>query len=349
MGDEGRRRREADVADPFEILSDEERRVLRRARPPRWISPMLATLTRDTFSDPEWLYERKLDGVRCLVFRRPRALRLLSRNRTQMNETYPELVEELEQQACGDFVADGEIVAFEGRRTSFSRLQQRIGIHDPEQARRSGVVVYLYLFDLLHLEGLDLSKLGLRSRKRLLKRALSFGGHLRFTPHRVGRGEAYLEEACRKGWEGLIAKRASSTYEHSRSRAWLKFKCGNRQELVIGGYTDPRGSRKGFGALLVGYYEGGRLRYAGKVGTGYDDQLLEELGERLGGMERRSAPFAEEPRERGVHWVSPKLVAEIGFTEWTEDGKLRHPRFLGLREDKAAKQVRRERARPAPL
>jgi bifunctional non-homologous end joining protein LigD len=310
---------------------------------------MLATLTHDTFSDPEWLYERKLDGVRCLVFRRGRRLRLRSRNRKEMNGTYPELVEELGKVPCDDFVVDGEIVAFEGHRTSFSRLQQRIGIRDPEEARRSGVAVYLYLFDVLHLEGRDVTKLPLRDRKRLLKRALSFGGHLRFTPHRVGDGEAYLEEACAKGWEGLIAKRASSVYQHSRSKAWLKFKCGNRQEFVIGGYTDPKGSRRGFGALLVGHYEGDALRYAGKVGTGYDDALLETLRERLEGMERKTCPFDETPREKGAHWVSPSLVGEVGFTEWTGDGKLRHPRFLGLRPDKSPKRVKRERARPAPV
>lgn len=311
---------------------------------------MLATLTHDTFSDPEWIYERKLDGVRCLAFRQGERVRLLSRNRKPMNDTYPELVEALGKQACTDFVADGEIVAFEGNRTSFSRLQQRIGIRDPDEARRMGVGVYLYLFDLLHLDGHDTTQLALHDRKRLLKRALSFGGHVRFTPHRVEAGEEALEEACRKGWEGLIAKRAASRYVHSRSREWLKLKCGNRQELVIGGYTDPKGSRVGFGALLVGYYdEDGALRYAGKVGTGYDDAFLEAFGRRLAGLERETCPFAREPRAKGVHWVSPHFVGEVGFTEWTKDGRLRHPRFLGLREDKSPKHVTRERAKPAPV
>lgn len=309
---------------------------------------MLATLTHDTFSDRAWLYERKLDGVRCLAFRRGTRLRLISRNRKEMNDSFPELIEALEEQPCDDFIVDGEIVAFEGPRTSFSRLQQRIGIRDPDEARRSGVAVYLYLFDVLHLESHDVTRLALRQRKRLLKRALSFGGRVRFTPHRRRDGEAYLEEACSKGWEGLIAKRADSVYRHSRSRDWLKFKCGNRQELVIGGYTDPKGRRVGFGALLVGYYEDGALRYAGKVGTGYDDRMLEELARRLQGLERKTCPFAQTPREKRVHWVSPKLVGEVGFTEWTRDGRLRHPRFRGLREDKSPKQVRRERARLAP-
>lgn len=310
---------------------------------------MLATLSHDPFSDPAWLYERKLDGVRSLAFRRGERLRLLSRNRKEMNDGYPELVEALAKQPCDDFIVDGEIVAFEGRRTSFSRLQQRIGIQDPDEARRSRVAVYLYLFDVLHLESHDVTRLALRQRKRLLKRALCFEGRVRFTPHRTGDGEAYLEEACSKGWEGLIAKRADSIYRHSRSRDWLKFKCGNRQEFVIGGYTDPQGSRQGFGALLVGYYQAGVLRYAGKVGTGYDDRLLETLAGQLRDLERKTCPFAEPPREKGVHWVSPKRVGEVGFSEWTRDGKLRHPRFLGLREDKSPRQVKRERARPAPV
>jgi bifunctional non-homologous end joining protein LigD len=337
------------VPDVFDILSDEARRGLRKTSQPDWTSPMLATLTRDTFSDPEWIYERKLDGVRCLAFHRGRGVHLLSRNRKPMNDTYPELVDALRSQRFSRFIVDGEIVAFEGRRTSFSRLQQRIGIRDPDVARGSGIAVRLYLFDLVHLEGRDVSKLALRDRKRLLKRALAFEDPIRFTPHRVESGEAYLEEACAKGWEGLIAKRASSPYQHSRSRDWLKFKCGNRQELVIGGFTDPKGSRKGFGALLVGYYEKGELRYAGKVGTGYDDETLESLGERLRSIERETCPFEGSPREKGAHWVSPKLVGEVGFTEWTGDGKLRHPRFLGLRTDKRPKQVKRERPERAPV
>jgi bifunctional non-homologous end joining protein LigD len=335
--------------DVFDILDEPARGRLRKRSQPRWTAPMLATLTRDTFWDPEWLYERKLDGVRCLAFRRGKRLRLLSRNRKELNDTYPELARDLGKEPCRDFVVDGEIVALEGARTSFARLQRRIGIQDPRAARRTGVAVTFYLFDLLHLQGRDVTQLSLHDRKRLLKRALSFTGHVRFTPHRVEAGEELLEEACRKGWEGLIAKRAASRYVHRRSRDWLKFKCGNRQELVIGGYTDPKGSRIGFGALLVGYYEGGALRYAGKVGTGYDDALLEQLAPRLARMERKTCPFEKRPRVRDAHWVSPRLVGEVGFSEWTGDGKLRHPRFLGLRPDKSPRQVRRERARPAPI
>jgi len=309
---------------------------------------MLATLTHEPFSDPEWFYERKLDGVRCLVFRRTANVRLMSRNRQVLNASFPELVADVARDSCAAFVADGEIVAFEGARTSFARLQRRLGLRDRTAARRIGVAVYLYLFDLLDLEGYDVSRVPLRNRKRLLRHALSFEGHVRFTMHRVGDGEALLEQACRKGWEGLIAKRASSPYVHGRSRDWLKLKCGNRQELVIGGYTDPKGSRIGLGALLLGYYENDALRYAGKVGTGFDTALLADLEARLRRLRRKTCPFQEAPKEKGARWVSPRLVAEVGFTEWTHDGKLRHPRFIGLRTDKSPKQVGRERPRPAP-
>jgi ATP-dependent DNA ligase len=176
----------------------------------------------------------------------------------------------------------------------------------------------------------------------LLKKAVRFTSHVRYTPHRNEDGESYLEQACRKGWEGLIAKDARASYEHKRSRKWLKFKCVNQQELVIGGFTEPKGARIGFGALLVGYYQDGKLRYAGKVGTGYDDELLRSLRKRLNRIERKSSPFDEEISEAGAHWVKPELVGEFGFTEWTAHGRLRHPRFLGLRRDKSPKEVHRE-------
>ena len=154
-----------------------------------------------------------------------------------------------------------------------------------------------------------------------------------------------FREACEKGLEGVIAKRADSTYVHGRSRDWLKFKCGHEQELVIGGFTAPKGSRTEFGALLVGYHEHGELRYAGKVGTGFDRRTLKDLGERLRGIERDSPPFVDvHPIPRGTRWVEPELVAQVGFTEWTRDGRLRHPRYLGLRDDKPAREVVRERA-----
>jgi bifunctional non-homologous end joining protein LigD len=311
----------------------------------KWRPPMLAVLTDDRFSDPAWIFERKLDGERCLAFRRGAELRLLSRTQKQLNGTYPELAEALLAQACDDFVADGEVVAFEGAQTSFARLQQRMQLRDPERARRVGVPVFYYLFDLLHRDGRDVTGLPLRERKALLRRALSFADPLRYLAHRNVNGERFYQEACHRGWEGLIAKRADSPYRHERSRDWLKFKCVNEQEFVIGGYTDPGGKRIRFGALLVGYYDArGRLRYAGKVGTGYSDAVLRDLGARLARLEQDEPPFASDQLPRSaVHWVRPELVAQIGFTELTGDGKLRHPRFLGLRRDKPAHEVVLER------
>jgi bifunctional non-homologous end joining protein LigD len=324
-------------------LHGPSRARLRRRGQPRRVEAMLATLTDRPFSDSAWIFERKLDGVRCLAFRTRNRVRLVSRNHRSMNATWPELVEALEHERLEDFIADGEIVAFEGNRTSFSRLQGRMGIHDAGEARRSGIAVHLYLFDLLHADGHDTTQLAQRERKVLLKRALSFGTRIRYTPHRNESGEKLLEDACRKGWEGLIAKDSRAPYVPGRSRKWLKLKCVNRQELVIGGFTDPGGSRQAFGALLVGYHEDGALRYAGKVGTGFDGETLERLGRRLRRLERESSPFAGDVQEKGAHFVRPRLVGEFGFTEWTRGGKLRHPRFLGLRTDKDLEEVRRER------
>jgi DNA ligase D-like protein (predicted ligase) len=297
---------------------------------------MKAVLWDGAFSDPGWIFERKLDGVRCLAHRDKRGVKLVSRTDRSMNADYPELVAALEAEPCEDFVVDGEVVAFDGRGiTSFSRLQRR---------HRQRVAIFYYVFDLLRLNGEDTRDLSLRERKAELRRALHFEGPVRFSPHRNGHGEELFREACRKGLEGIMAKRADSTYRATRSSDWRKLKCHAEQELVIGGYTAPQGSRTDFGALLVGYFEDDRLSYAGKVGTGFDQETLRELGERLRGLERDDPPFHDvHPIPRGTHWVEPKLVAQIAFTEWTRDGRLRHPRFLGLRTDKPAREVVRER------
>jgi bifunctional non-homologous end joining protein LigD len=304
---------------------------------------MLATLSdRRTFDDG-WIFERKLDGVRAIGFRDGDKVRLTSRTGQRLEHTYPEIVEALAAQPMDRFVVDGEIVALENGRTSFALLQRRMGLTKESEARASGVKVWYYLFDLLHLDGYDTTVLPLRDRKQLLRRAIDFTGPLRYVPHRNRGGQELLDEACRHGWEGLVAKRADSRYVQRRSTQWLKLKCEATQEMVIGGFTEPSGSRVGFGALLVGYYENGRLRYAGKVGTGYDTATLRRLRQRLDALEQPEPPFDEPVRERNAHWVRPELVAQIGFTEWTRDGKLRHPRFLGLREDKRPTEVVRER------
>lgn len=211
-------------------------------------------------------------------------------------------------------------------------------------ARNSNVKIYFYIFDLLYFEGYDITHLPLHARKSILRRYFEYTDPLRFTIHRNKEGEAFYEQACDKGWEGLIAKCADSSYEHKRSSNWLKFNCVKQQELVIAGYTDPRGNRTGFGALLLGYYSNGFLQYAGKVGTGFNEQLLKTLSRKLKACEQQDCPYEKLPDDTGddVHWITPKLVAELGFTEWTRDGRLRHPRFLGLRRDKPARKVVRE-------
>ncbi|MBD0281937.1 MAG: ATP-dependent DNA ligase [Thermoleophilaceae bacterium] len=307
---------------------------------------MKAVLADQPFSDPDWIFERKLDGVRCLAFRRGAAVRLVSRTGHDMNRTYPELVDALAAEPCEDFIADGEVVAFDGAVTSFSRLQGRMQLSDPEEARRTHIPVFLYLFDLLGHEGEDLRPLPLRRRKARLRDALSFHRPVRFTPHRNECGEEMFRDACDRGLEGVIAKRAGSPYRSGRSRDWLKFKCHAEQELVIGGFTAPKGSRTEFGALVVGYYEDGQLRYAGKVGTGFGRATLADLGRRMRELEQDQPPFADlHPVPRGTRWVRPELLAQIAFSEWTRDGRLRHPRYLGLRDDKPAREVMRERPR----
>jgi bifunctional non-homologous end joining protein LigD len=319
--------------DPFSILGDDERALLRPAARPDKVTPMKAVLTDDRFSDEGWIYERKLDGIRCVAIKADQRVRLLSRNDLSLNGRFAEVVDALESDAATDLVLDGEVVAFDGSTTSFARLQQR---------GERPVSVFFYVFDLLYLAGHDVTALPLRARKSLLRHTVGFHGPLRLTPHRNRDGEALFREACRKGWEGLIAKRADSPYVHGRSRDWLKFKCSAEQELVIGGFTAPRGSRTDLGALLLGYHDGGRLRYAGKVGTGFNRAELARLAGLLGPLRRDDSPFGEEIREKDVTWVEPSLVAQVGFSEWTRDGRLRHPRYLGLREDKPASEVVRE-------
>ena len=303
---------------------------------PRHAELMKAMLERTSFSDPEWIFERKLDGIRCLAVREHEDVRLLSRNDLDLGGRYPEVRDAVTAQKHRRFAIDGEVVAFDGPQTSFARLAARA---------REPVPVFFYIFDLLWVDGHDVRALPLRTRKRLLRDALTFADPLRWTAHRNREGETMFRDACRKGWEGVIAKRADSPYRATRSRDWLKFKCEAGQELVIGGFTAPHGSRTDFGALLVGYFKDGKLEYAGKVGTGFDHETLSSLGQRMRSLARDSSPFADPAsiRERDVTWVKPELVAQLGFTEWTRAGRLRHPRFLGLRDDKPATEVVRER------
>ena len=304
---------------------------------------MLATLTDHPFSRKGWLFEPKWDGERCLAFGDHHNFSLFSRNRNRLNEKYPEITAAFRQQGINSFIADGEIVAFKDELTSFAKLQERMQVAHPSVDLLRRVPVCIYVFDLLYLDGYDTRQVPLKYRKEVLRRALDFRDVLRFTEHHETCGEHYYRKACLSAWEGLIAKNGDSVYVSKRTRDWLKIKCRREQEFVIGGYTDPRGNRIGFGALLLGFYRNGKLRYAGKVGTGFDHEMLQRLAMRLALLKTPICPFDDNAvPQREVHWVQPKLVAEVGFTEWTAEGKLRHPRFLGLRDDKKPKDVVRE-------
>lgn len=330
--------------DLLKKLSDREKEKLRKKEQPEWTSPMLAKLSHEIFSDKNWIYERKLDGERILIFKKGNKISLKSRNKKELNETYPEIAEAIKDQESENFIIDGEMVAFDGKITSFSKLQTRMHLKDSKEIKESKTRVFFYVFDIIYFEVYDLTKLVVTQRKAILKKAVKFEDPLRFTPHRNENGEKYHKDACEKGWEGLIAKKADGEYVHQRSSNWLKLKCVNQQEFVIGGYTNPEGERIGFGALLLGFYENGKLQYAGKVGTGYDDKTLEDLHQKLSRIEKKDPEFEanEDLPSKKVHWVKPKYVAEIGFTEWTNTNKLRHPRYLGLRRSKKAREVIRE-------
>jgi DNA ligase D-like protein (predicted ligase) len=306
---------------------------------------MLATLSADLPHDGDWVFEPKLDGIRALVYAIGGSVKLYSRNHKPLDDAYPELVEGLACAVRGDVVLDGEIVAIDPKRrlSSFALLQQRSQLRDAALVRETGVAVKIYLFDCLFSDGIDITGLPLIERKNVLRDVVRYDDVIVFTPFRTRGAAAMLRQACARGAEGIVAKRAASAYVSARSADWLKIKCVNQQEFVIGGYTPPQGARERLGALLVGYYEGDKLRYAGKVGTGYDRATLEMLYRRLAPIRRARPPFAPGPLPSGaVTWVAPRLVAEVGFSEWTTAGLLRHPRFLGLREDKAATEVRKE-------
>ena len=310
---------------------------------PTWHPPTLATLTEDRFSDPDWIYERKLDGVRCLAFRNGRRVRLLSRNRQSLNGTYPEIVEALAAQTLYEVRRRWRDRRIRGTPHELRPAAGQAGSHRSRGSTRDRHSVFYYMFDLIHLDAGTTTDLPLSRRKRLLRDTFQFTDPLRYTTHRVKNGEAAYTAACRRGDEGVIAKRADAPYEGRRSANWLKFKCSRDQEFVIVGYTAPKGSRVGLGALLLGYYDGDELSYAGKVGTGFDTATLRSLHKRLSRTERKKPPVTlGRVNVPGAHWVRPTSVAQVAFSEWTRDGKLRHPRYLGLRTDKSPGDVVRE-------
>jgi bifunctional non-homologous end joining protein LigD len=321
---------------------------------PKFIEPMKATLVEEPPSTGEWEYELKFDGYRALALKTESSVQLLSRNNKDFATRFPEITEAMEKLPATTAVFDGEIVALDAEgRPSFQLLQ---GL---ELARERPPLAY-YIFDLLQEDGADLTKKPLHERRatleKLLKRAsepIRFSATIKGDPHQL------LNEVAKRGMEGLIGKEKNSAYEIGRrSRSWIKLKCVQEQEFVIGGYTPPAGTRRYFGALLVGIFQRKKLRFAGKVGTGFNTALLGSLYQQMKPLRREDCPFTDlpekkqgrwaqniTPREmRDCHWIAPKLVCQVRFTEWTDDGKLRHPVFLGLREDKAATDVGRERA-----
>ncbi len=286
---------------------------------PDWVEPMAATLTRERVESPDWVFERKYDGIRLLAFMHGRDVRLLSRNRLLQNAAYPQVVDAVAALPVREVILDGEATGVWGK-------------HD-------GVVAY-NVFDILWLDGRDMTRLPLDERRDVLEK-LPLRAPLVLVQRL--RGSAPWERACRDGWEGVIAKRRDAPYEHRRSPLWLKMKCEATQELVVGGFTDPQGGRVGLGSLLVGYYEGNDFVFAGKVGTGFDWSLLRDLRSRLDALEIPQPPFTRATNlPKRAHWVRPEIVVQTAFTEWTVHGKLRHPRFVGVRIDKSAREVVRE-------
>jgi bifunctional non-homologous end joining protein LigD len=294
---------------------------------------MLATLAKAMVIGPEWVYEEKYDGIRAVAYRDDDRVRLLSRTGQDLTAGFPAVVKALLQLQDDDVVIDGELVVFDAEGVSRFQLFQRRGI---DTRTRTVYVV----FDCLRSRGRDLLRRPLEERrKRLLEIVPRRTGPLMPSRRLTRDGESALAMAREKGWEGIIAKLASSQYEPGmRSRAWLKVKVRGESEFVVGGYTPPQGSRTELGALLVGLYDGGTLRYTGKVGTGYTQETLRDLGAKLKRLRRETPPFDPPPRIGDAIWVEPRLVAQIAYAEWTADGKLRQPAFLGLRADKDPKE-----------
>ena len=333
------------MAELIKKLSKEQQDKAKKESMPDWMDPMLAKLTHNYFTGDDWVFERKLDGERVIAYVSPNGeVNLMSRNQKTINDSYPEIQEALKKHAQPGCILDGEVVAFNDKNVSdFQELQPRMHVSSRQESLNSDVKVYYYMFDILYVDGYDVTGCKLRSRKKLLKAAVEFKDPLRWELYRNDDGLEFYKEACKKGWEGLIAKHAGSTYVHGRSSNWLKFKCIMQQEFVIGGFTEPKGERVGFGALLLGFYRDDKLVYAGEVGTGFDDETLKRLRSKMDDLERKTSPYDKgKPQKKNVHYITPELVGEVAFSEWTKDEKLRHPRFKGMRRDKDPKDVHRE-------
>jgi bifunctional non-homologous end joining protein LigD len=310
---------------------------------PSSIQPMLASVVEKPFDDPNWLFEIKWDGYRAIAFIESGGVRLVSRNQNDLTPRYPELRELPKFVGAKSAILDGEAVVLDDQgRSSFSLMQQRTGIrsHGRQAAPRSELPVLYYAFDLLYLDGYDLRRVALDERKRVLKEILNAGEIVRYSDHYAGQGIALFDAAKQKGLEGILAKRRNSSYEERRSREWLKIKITQSVDCVVGGYTDPEGTRQYFGSLVLGLYDGKKkLIHVGQAGTGFDQAALKEIAETLKPIETSKNPFTGPVEARNVHWVKPLRVAEVKFSEWTHETdegglKLRAPVFMGLREDK---------------
>lgn len=314
---------------------------------PDFVAPQLATLVKSPPAEDGWLHELKFDGYRMLCHLARGKVRFLSRNKKDWTSKFPGVAKAIKLVDASNAIIDGEIVMFDSRgRTSFQKLQQSMG--------KGGEGFIYEVFDLIYLDGYDLTRVPLEDRKRLLKKLI--GGGRRVTPllysdHQEGNGALFFKQACEYGLEGIISKRADAPYESARSRTWLKVKCIKRQEFVIAGYTPSSKGLPGFGSLILGVYDRGNLVYAGRVGTGFSLKQRVEIGKKLDKIARPTPAFAVRPRAPGLseaRWTGPRLVAEVEFTEWTADGSIRHPSFQGLRQDKKPEEVRRELPEDSP-
>ena len=311
----------------------------RKIAMPEFVSPQLATLVKEPPKGEEWLHELKFDGYRLLCHVNRGQVRLFTRHQKDWTDKFPNVAKALKALKVQGAILDAEVVALDSSgRSSFQMLQQAI--------HKTGRGLVLEVFDVIYLEGFSLTKTPLVERKRVLEEliATTSGGLLRYSDHVEGNGTKFLKQACQLGLEGIVSKLANSTYDSIRSRNWQKIKCLRRQEFVIAGYTL---SDKGlpFSSLLLGVYDKGKLIYAGRAGTGFSNQLRVELKKKIDRIARPTKPFAEIPRDAGLRravWAEPKLVGEVAFAEWTNEGIIRHPSFQGLREDKKAKEVIRE-------
>ncbi len=319
-------------------------RHLRPSRPTD-LPFMLPTLVTALPPGPGWVFEIKWDGVRVLAERVRGQVQLWSRGRVDVTARYPEVVAAIAALAGDDLALDGEIVALDQRgQSSFHRLARRMHLTRGVGAAAVALPVTYYVYDCLRLAGRDVRGLPLLARKALVRDLIPAHGTVRYADHVAGDGRAFFAAACKAGLEGVVAKRADARYRGGRRPEWRKIKCHRRQEFVIGGYTDPKGSRSHLGALHLGVYDGDALVYVGRVGSGFDERALRALHDRLRSLAVPRCPFTggAPPRGQEHHWVRPELVCEVRFGEWTPDGSLRHPVYLGLRSDKQAAEVRRE-------